>query len=166
MQHFATKGREKDERIDMSKQVIASKSSVGKSHIFALDGTASLSALSTSAPKDIGTENEVCLGSLFGCCFSWQSQCSFHQYRIHHAYGELHTYKILKSYKLPSPKCQVVPCLCRNHVLSLSRCGRDSASTRSDPDRSACRGCQSLHNSLRYLRMGLICFNQVYIISL
>ena len=44
----AAKARENDERIDMSRQTIASKSRVGKSHIFVLEATTSLSALSTS----------------------------------------------------------------------------------------------------------------------
>ena len=54
----------------MSKQVIASKSSVGKSHIFALDGTASLSALSTSAQ---GVKQHVVHAYLF------QSPYAFYQ---------------------------------------------------------------------------------------
>ena len=51
----ATEARENDERIDMIKHVIASKSRVGKSHIFALKAAASVSVMSTSHNKRDGT---------------------------------------------------------------------------------------------------------------
>lgn len=57
----ATEARENDERIDMIKHVIASKSRVGKSHIFALKAAASVSVMSTSHNKKgtaPGTKNQ------------------------------------------------------------------------------------------------------------
>jgi len=54
----ATEARENDERIDMIKHVIASKSRVGKSHIFALKAAASVSVMSTSHNKKAWHRNQ------------------------------------------------------------------------------------------------------------